>query len=112
MDELALDVVRSARSELIDAPAVTLDTWPVGDAVVILLRYGGLCPHGGRTDWRAQLHHVELTDRIASAIRRTAPGRLELRGSSFNPHRRLSALAFGIPDARQSCPGQVAPAAH
>jgi hypothetical protein len=98
LDALALDVVRSARSELIDAPTVTLDTWPVGDAVVILLRYNRHRSPG------AQLHHAELTKRIGATIARLTAGRLELRGSSYSPHRRLSALAFAIPDGRQYCP--------
>ena len=54
LDALALDVVRSARSELVDAPTATLDSWSTGDAVVILLRYSRLRSQGARS---ARLAH-------------------------------------------------------
>ena len=85
LDALALDVVRSARSELVDAPTATLDSWSTGDAVVILLRYSRLRSQGARSARLAQLHHVELTERIGATIARLSRERLELRGSSFSP---------------------------
>ena len=95
--------VRSARSELVDAPTATLDSWSTGDAVVILLRYSRLRSQGARSARLAQLHHVELTERIGATIARLSRERLELRGSSFSPYRGLSALAFCVPDGRRSC---------
>jgi hypothetical protein len=112
LEVIALDVVRTVRSELRDVPTVTLASWDVGDAVVILLRYRTVRSRAARTARLAERHHVELTEAIGARIGLLASGRLELLGSSFSPHRCLSALAFGAPDDLQACPLSPAPDAH
>jgi hypothetical protein len=109
LDALALDAVRTVRSQLGDAPAVTLASWEAGDAVVILLRYRTLRSRGARSVSLARQHHLALTTSIGTAVGGLSGGRLQLLGSSFSAHRCLSALAFGPPDEEQWCPLSAAP---
>ncbi len=112
LDVLALDVVRRVRSQLADAPTAALTSWEVDGAVVILLRYRRLRSGGLRSAWIAQRHHLELISGIRAAVGHLAGGRLELLGSSFSPHRCLSALAFAVPGERRSCRQSASPDAH
>jgi hypothetical protein len=106
---MALDLVRTVRAELRDVPTVTLASWDVGDAVIILLRYRTLRSSTVRSARLAQRHHIELTNAIGANAGGLARGRLELLGSSFSPHRCLSALAFGPSEEPQACPRSASP---
>jgi hypothetical protein len=102
---LAMAVVLRAHSELGDGPSLTIDSWTVGESVVILLRYRCLQSMRARSVRAARRHHVGLTSPITAAIDEIAGGRLELRGSSFSAHRCLSAFAFGL---RKLAPASLA----